>query len=411
MSGCCSVEGIGVYVRRSHWAHALLRQSAELGDAVRRDDDATLERLFGTGADINTINLDGHSLLGIARRLDKRRCRAMLEARGAKLDPKYGKEGEGATGDTGGVRELPHVVQGRGLEDPGDFAWAAARSLLNNFLAFHLHFKRGRNPATLTDDEAASPSEKSWMFAYAQIEYPRTLSLIVWRRSGTIVMSVTTLVHAMFQYWAAWAAQQHFETLKIDAQQSLHMMNRTDTWFWTSDPTFLQDLRTDQLEDNSDIELLGAPQVCHAFSSCPTDRDALEGLADGMGMFANCDATSSFFRNCTYFEAPRLESFSEYSVRMAHVGLARMIVDAEQKHVWVLVAVATCAVIAWICNIAAMNSWYNLKKSKKFIALGWLFTFIAPFIISIVPMRMFVDWDQFCLSRRRTFKHSRRFTG
>ena len=37
----------------------------------------------------------------------------------------------------------------------------------------------------------------------------------------------------------------------------------------------------------------------------------------------------------------------------------------------------------------------NLKKSKKWIAVGWLCTFIAPFVISVVPMRMFVNWEAF----------------
>ena len=35
-------------------------------------------------------------------------------------------------------------------------------------------------------------------------------------------------------------------------------------------------------------------------------------------------------------------------------------------------AVAICALLAWFCNLGAMASWYNLKKSSKMIKLGWL---------------------------------------
>jgi hypothetical protein len=44
MGGCCSLAGVGVYVRKSHWAHALIAASADLVAAVRDDDDITLRR-------------------------------------------------------------------------------------------------------------------------------------------------------------------------------------------------------------------------------------------------------------------------------------------------------------------------------------------------------------------------------
>ena len=78
MGGCCSRDGIGVFVSKSHWAHALIQQAADLGAAVRDDDDATLKRLLDAGAHIDTLDLDGHSLLDIATSENKPRCRALL---------------------------------------------------------------------------------------------------------------------------------------------------------------------------------------------------------------------------------------------------------------------------------------------------------------------------------------------
>ena len=36
--GCGSNERIGVYVRKSHWAHALIAQNHELCEAIYKDD-------------------------------------------------------------------------------------------------------------------------------------------------------------------------------------------------------------------------------------------------------------------------------------------------------------------------------------------------------------------------------------
>jgi hypothetical protein len=410
MGGCCAKEKIPVYVSSKHWAHALIQSAAATCEAVRHDDDATLKRLLDAGADSNTHNLDGHSLLGIALREGKPRCRALLEQRGATPDQKWvrgerrplprrpGDETEPPAGSKTG-----RTVEGRGLQDPGGYLWAVVMNVLsNNILAFHLHYLRGSNPSTLTNDEAASQAERSWMFAYAQIEYPRTMSLIVWRRSSMIVMSITTLIHAIFQYWGAYLAHDDWFAKKDYISQSLTMSNVTDKFFWTADPEFAASLlgenATEIAPEIDELRLLpaGDSLVCREFSNCPNTGLVLEGLASGLSSFDSCDASSRLrTRNCTFFEGPRLEGFDQYSLRMLDVGYERMMHSATEKEVIIYYAVATCAIFAWICNLLAMSSWYNLKKSRKWIAIGWLMTFVAPFLISIVPMRMFVSWDEF----------------
>ena len=142
--------------------------------------------------------------------------------------------GNGVAGGQGpGLAE-----EGRGLSNPGDRLWSMAMGLANNFLCFYLHFKRGSDPTTLTQDESASMAERQWIFAYSRIEYPRTLSLIVWRRSSTIVMSVTTLLHAYFQFQAAYASQQGLVSLREVAHQPLQMINVSDTFWVTDDHDF-----------------------------------------------------------------------------------------------------------------------------------------------------------------------------
>ena len=246
------------------------------------------------------------------------------------------------------------------------------------------------------------------MRAYAGITYPRTMSLIVWRRSSTIVMSITTAVHTFFQFLAAFVAHEDWRQMRVEAYQTLNLTNVTARFFWTADPLYASMILSDNSTGECDsaysctdvgllqLEEAGHRLRCHELGVCPVGAGVLEGLASGMSSFDSCDATSSMrVRNCSYFDAPRLETFPEYSLRMAEVGLKRMILDAEEKKVVIYYAVATCALLAWLCNLAAMASWYNLRKSKNWIAIGWLFTFIAPFVISVVPMRMFVSWEAF----------------
>ena len=168
MGGCCSTDKIGVYVSRSHWAHALIQQAADLGAAVRDDDDATLKRLLDAGADINTLDLDGFSLLEIALREGKPRCRALLESRGAErparrkntrtLPPRGAATAPESDPETGQKKKVTQI-EGRGLRNPGGKLWAVAMSFANNVLSFHIHFRRGGDPATLTNDRAASEAE------------------------------------------------------------------------------------------------------------------------------------------------------------------------------------------------------------------------------------------------------------
>lgn len=297
MGGCCSTDKIGVFVSKSHWAHALIQQAADLGAAVRDDDDERLKRELDAGADINTLDLDGRSLLEIALREGKPRCRALLESRGAERPQKTRalppRNPRGATAPESdpesGQKKKATQIEGRGLRNPGGKLWAVAMSFANNVLSFHIHFRRGGDPATLTNDRAASEAESSWMRAYAGITYPRTMSLIVWRRSSMIVMSITTAVHAFFQFLGAYVAHEDWRQMRVEAHQPLSLINVTARFFWTADPLYasmiLSDNSTGECDSAyscSDVELLQLEEAghhlrCHELGACPVGAGVLEG--------------------------------------------------------------------------------------------------------------------------------------
>jgi hypothetical protein len=159
-------ERIGVYVRKTHWAHALIAQNTQLGAALDADDDVLLNRLIAAGASPNATNLDGQTLLAVAIADGRTRCRAVLEAAGANRGlPKRRKHAD----DSDGAGE-PSKVKGSGLTNPPSTICGAAFSeLKNNIATFNLHWKRAFNTGdTLCDDMSASAAEKSWMLACKQ---------------------------------------------------------------------------------------------------------------------------------------------------------------------------------------------------------------------------------------------------
>lgn len=83
-------------------------------------------------------------------------------------------------------------------------AWAFFATAVNSFLTLHIHFKRGGTPNALSSGDGASKAEREWMFAYAQLEHPRTLSLMAWRRSCMTVMVSCLVAHCLFQSWLTY---------------------------------------------------------------------------------------------------------------------------------------------------------------------------------------------------------------
>ena len=158
-------ERIGVYVRKSHWAHALIAQNVQLSAALEADDDILLQRLLAAGASANTTDLSGRTLLAVAIAEGRTRCRAVLEAAGASRGvPKRPSKHAGSSDKP---NESSKKLKGSGLTNPPTSMCGAACGELRNGLAtFNLHWKRAMNTgATLCDDHAPSTAEKSWMLA------------------------------------------------------------------------------------------------------------------------------------------------------------------------------------------------------------------------------------------------------
>ena len=73
-------------------------------------------------------------------------------------------------------------------------------------------------------------------------------------------------------------------------------------------------------------------------------------------------------------------------MRVAGVGLKKMLLDAEQKKVIIFYAVATCALVAWLCNMKAMSTWCKQPHNPPPPLT------LAPLVVSLA------SWTQWALN-------------
>ena len=110
----------------------------------------------------------------------------------------------------------------------------------------------------------------------------------------------------------------------------------------------------------------------------PTPRNCSEAVYDGGFDF-------------TLFDGERRETLPEYAGRLLRIAVAVVVKGMKRGEVMVAYVTTSAAFLAWVCNIIAMASWYNMKKSIKWIRIGWACAFIAPFLITTYPMKTFID--------------------
>ena len=78
---------------------------------------------------------------------------------------------------------------------------------------------------------------------------------------------------------------------------------------------------------------------------------------------------------------------------MTKVAYARMMVDAEAATVSIN---AVLILLAWAALILASLSFQVYSKyrlSRTLVMCGWLCTFLAPFLLSVIPLRLFIKWE------------------
>merc|ERR1719316_2358280 len=43
--------------------------------------------------------------------------------------------------------------------------------------------------------------------------------------------------------------------------------------------------------------------------------------------------------------------------------------------------------------LLSLRSWGSFDKSFQFLFLGWVFALVSPIMVTMIPTRLFVDWE------------------
>ena len=72
-----------------------------------------------------------------------------------------------------------------------------------------------------------------------------------------------------------------------------------------------------------------------------------------------------------------------------------MVIEAKRVDFIVDAVITGLSLLAVVFACLALVFWTSYRTSRKFVLVSWLLVFVAPFLISVVPLRQFVYWDGF----------------
>ena len=88
------------------------------------------------------------------------------------------------------------------------------------------------------------------------------------------------------------------------------------------------------------------------------------------------------------------EDFNTYMKRMVKVGYARMMAEAESAMISINALLILLAWGAMVLAYLGFHLYSRYKLSRSLVIMGWFCTFLAPFLLSMIPLRLFIRWDR-----------------
>ena len=98
-------------------------------------------------------------------------------------------------------------------------------------------------------------------------------------------------------------------------------------------------------------------------------------------------------RNASVY--PLDADFGNYTIRVFEVSTARVTLKAAWISLMAEYVIHGLTYVALLFNIVSFWLWSSYRWSKRVLYIGWILTFVAPFLVSIVPTRLFIEPDQY----------------
>jgi len=216
-----------------------------------------------------------------------------------------------------------------------------------NYIRFlHLHVLRSMQNLL---HPIASQAERADLFNAFRIRSTGTLNLLTWRRSALYVC-----------FWVAFGSALLAAAVARTSQDNLYIMQQQA--LLPSNGTLLRNCR---MEEQDPIYVFGKDSAGNTTS-----------VAFDQPEKRVCDL-----------------SFFDYQEQILLIATARTALPAKQIDSILDLVLALFAWLALVPTLMALLRWPRYGLSLKLVGAAWVLTFITPFLISITPVRMFVDWE------------------
>jgi len=211
---------------------------------------------------------------------------------------------------------------------PGEFYNGIGVGIFNDVCKCWKHFQRANEQEGLLEN-VASPAEWDYIWKHTEIWHPVLANMLAWRRSLLQVLLFCMLVATMSRVIGAWATTQYAR-----ADHGLEPMEFSyDEW-------------------KARAEAGTLPEVYSGRSG----------------------------------------SFGHYSMAVAFESRRLIKGQSDFIHAWESGTIASLSVVAFCLVVLAKCNWVNVRKSRRLILYAWFLTVAAPFIGSMVPARLFVNF-------------------
>lgn len=248
--------------------------------------------------------------------------------------------------DTTPIGRLRKRVIGSFAKIPADWDTNVFVTTWNYVRFGHLHTLRSMQPLLYP---IASQQERAELYRSYGIRSTGTLNLLTWRRSALVACFVVALGASIL---LAAVARTSADDLYVMEQTSLLPTNGT------------------ALRDCAMVQ----PQPI---------RVAYKDAGGGTAFYEFAQPER---RSCTM-------PFLDYQAKVLQIALARTALPAKQVDVVLDVILAAFAWIALVPTLMALSRWHRYGLSLRLVGAAWLLTFVTPFLVSIIPVRMFVHWE------------------
>jgi len=88
-----------------------------------------------------------------------------------------------------------------------------------------------------------------------------------------------------------------------------------------------------------------------------------------------------------------IESFSDYTKRMTSVSFVRMNLKAATVDEAMRILILVLGLVSVVLSMVSLQVYSRYKLSRTLMLFGWFVTFLGPFLSTIMPLRMFLDWE------------------